>query len=379
MTVAKRVLTFGIPTRTLPDTALRILSFCCLLFISTRFAEAQTWSAKGPIPRGGHSAVFDPSTNRMIVFGGQQELATDLNDVWRLNGATGAGGLTWVSVKPSGVAPAARVGHTAVYASASNRMIIFGGGEGNTSPCQNDVWALENANGNGGTPIWAQLNPAGSLPAARVFGTSVYDSSSDSMILFGGEDCFATNFGDVWVLSHASGVNGTPTWTQLAPSGATPAARAFHTAVYAPASNTMTIFAGESVNGTFFNDVWVLSNANGTGGTPSWTQLTPSGSAPVPREVSSAIYNGTANRMTIFAGIDSGNNPLRDVWVLTNANGLGGTPAWIQISASAIPPAARGSHTAVYNAISNVMTVFGGGAGSIQFNDVFTLTHADGL
>jgi hypothetical protein len=140
----------------------------------------------------------------------------------------------------------------------------------------------------------------------------------------------------------------------------------------------MTIFGGTAIGGTFFNDVWVLSHANGTGGTPSWTQLAPSENAPVPREAMSAIYNDSTNRMTIFGGDSAGGGFLGDAWVLTNANGVGGTPAWIQLPASALSPAPRTVHTAVYNPASNVMTVFAG-AGALTLNDVFILTHADGL
>ena len=51
------------------------------------------------------------------------------------------------------------------------------------------------------------------------------------------------------------------TWTQLSTMGGPPAERVQHTAVYDATNNRMTIFGGYTT-GTFFNDVWVLSNAN---------------------------------------------------------------------------------------------------------------------
>ncbi len=66
------------------------------------------------------------------------------------------------------------------------------------------------------------------------------------------------------------------------------------------------------------NDVWVLSNANGLGGTPVWTQLSPNPDPligyPMPRSSHTAVYDNTNNRMTIFGG-SNGSTTLNDSWV----------------------------------------------------------------
>ena len=69
------------------------------------------------------------------------------------------------------------------------------------------------------------------------------------------------------------------TWTQLSPTGGPPAVRSYPTSVYDPGSNRMIIYGGSSGShaGSQVGDVWVLENANGQGGTPRWTQLSPSG------------------------------------------------------------------------------------------------------
>jgi hypothetical protein len=61
--------------------------------------------------------------------------------------------------------------------------------------------------------------------------------------------------------------------------------------------------------------VWVLSNANGSGGTPAWTQLAPSGSAPSARYNLTAVF--ASGRMIVFDGCWSGGCPGNDVWVLS--------------------------------------------------------------
>src|SRR5260370_13889044 len=66
-------------------------------------------------------------------------------------------------------------------------------------------------------------------------------------------------------------------WSQLSPSGGPPVARQSHTAVFNAASDSMTVFAGAPGTccgpGSQLNDVWVLSSADGLGGTLAWTQL----------------------------------------------------------------------------------------------------------
>ena len=147
----------------------------------------------------------------------------------------------------------------------------------------------------------------------------------------------------------------------------------------------MTIFGGlyyTSPNSNYYylNDVWELNNANGLGGTPTWTQLSPTGGPPPIRSASSAVYAAVNNRMTIFGGVnDTYPYYLNDVWVLSNANGLGGTPVWTQLSPTGSALTTRAGHTAVYDSINNRMTIFGGEnhIGLGRLNDVWVLSNAD--
>src|SRR4029077_17083912 len=225
-----------------------------------------------PIPRVEHSAVYNSRTNRMTIFGGQRSDASVTNDVWVLSNANGSGGVaTWTQLSPPGALPNARSSHSAVYSVAGDSMTIFGGFFGALNPL-NDTWVLSNAGGLAG-PVWTQLLPSSALPPARFDHSAVYDPGTNSMIVFGGVD--GAIYNDVWVLSNANGSGGTPAWTLLNPSGGPPPARFSHTAVYDPTNNVMIVFGGATAGGTGFNDVWVLSNANGSGGASTWTQLVP--------------------------------------------------------------------------------------------------------
>ena len=73
--------------------------------------------------------------------------------------------------------------------------------------------------------------------------------------------------GDVWVLTNANDSGGSPVWAQLHPKwegdgNIQPGARFYSTAVRDPSTNSMIIFGGETVEAVYFQP-WVLSHANG--------------------------------------------------------------------------------------------------------------------
>jgi hypothetical protein len=151
-----------------------------------------------------------------------------------------------------------------VYDPGSNRMIFFGAGPAGSS--DNITWVLSDANGLGGTPTWSQLAPSGTAPSIRDSHTAVYDVASNRMTLFGGNgnvNNVSTEFNDVWVLSSANGLGGTPAWTQLAPTGTLPPSRVLAATVNDPATNRMIVFGGASfLSNVFYNDTWVLTPPN---------------------------------------------------------------------------------------------------------------------
>ena len=185
-------------------------------------------------------------------------------------------------------------------------MIVFGG-SANFTQIFSDVWVLSNANGSGGTPVWTQLSPGGQPPKGGFAPSAVYDPANNIMNVFGGGSTTAA-YNGVWTLSHANGRGGTPQWANIIANGAagSPAKRSGHTAVYDAANNRMIAFGGAAFSGQFsftgFNDVWVLANANGLGGTPVWAKLKITGLAPGGRSGHTAVYDATNNRMMVFAG-----------------------------------------------------------------------------
>ena len=223
-----------------------------------------------------------------------------------------------------------------VYDPGSNRVIVFGGAEtdGDTTTLLNDVWVLTNANGLGGDPAWINITPAsGSIPNPRMMHSAVYDSSNNRMIVFGGStDSEPLN--DVWVLTHANGLdeNGqgtSPSWQPLSVSGDLPAGRQGHTAVFNPSTNRMTIFGGVDAQGGIVDDLWVIEKANGVEGPNTWSSNiifhTSKVSYPDARANHSAVINVENDTMAVFGGLlkDTSSNETssNEAWLLRHASG----------------------------------------------------------
>jgi hypothetical protein len=301
-----------------------------------------------PAARYGHSAAMDSASHRMIAFGGNSWTSA-FNDTWILTNADGQHGQpAWIPVVTAGAPPAASYS-TGMYDPATNRMMLYGGASGT------DVWVLTNANGLGsGTPSWIQLNPTGSLgnlptvltdyekhvydpvrnvmivydstagvwtlshanglggtpvwtllnvpangPSGRAAFTTVYDPGSNRMIVFGGSGG-GTDFNDLWALEQANGLDGTPTWIPL-PTGTNtvPAGRSGHMAVYDPASDAMTIFGGIGLPA----ESWTAAHASGLAQPPVWTLANSGVPVPDARVWCSAVLDTNSFSMIVFGGL----------------------------------------------------------------------------
>jgi N-acetylneuraminic acid mutarotase len=132
-------------------------------------------------------------------------------------------------------------------------------------------------------------------------------------------------------------------WRQLA-SVSPPTAREGHSAIF-DGSGHMIIFGGQDSTGVI-NDVWQYTIA-----TQTWTQLN-SISPPLARKWHRAIYDGGGN-MIVFGGGNLSLTGYNDVWQYAIAG-----QTWTEL-ASPSPPAARISHSAIYNG-SGGMIIFGG-------------------
>jgi hypothetical protein len=216
-------------------------------------ADSATWSAiaaQGQ-PRTDHSAVWFPAEDAMIVFGGRQtdEARSADNSTWRLTlGAAPA----WTRLNLIG-GPSKRFAHTAVYDSTAQRMLVFGGTV-DWKTGENDVWALSLAGGTD-TAAWQRLNPAGTTaPFARYDHGAVYLPALQWMVIFGGTTNGRDPLSDLWALDLSQSP---PVWSRLQPPAPRPPGVWGLAAAYSPVGD-YAVFYGGQVGTDAKPDAWAL-------------------------------------------------------------------------------------------------------------------------
>ena len=223
------------------------------------------------------------------------------------------------------------------------RMIVFGGYDG---AYRDDVWALTLS----GDPTWERLTTSTTSPGPRGIMPMVYDSKRDRMLVFGGWSGKAF-LDDVWALE----LSGAPTWTPIAVTGLPPPARRLHVAVYDPIRDQLVISGGEAQ--VIFDDTWALPL--GDAKPRQWVRLRDT-FVPSARSAQCAVLDPVRHRLVEFSGnrwFDSLSRffPGNDTW----ARDLDGSAPWRELAPAGELPPPRLLASAIYDAASTRMVVFG--------------------
>jgi hypothetical protein len=319
-------------------------------------AGAPSWSplstrTSPPPARYSHTAILDPRNDKMIVFGGWTGVYR--KDTWELSLLDS----TWKSDSQVTNLPAARANHVAVYDTLGRRMlIVWGWGDGQPRNNQHGMLAL--------TGDWTLLSATRRAPQARFASTLVYDAPRDRVVLFGGSNVGA-HLSDVWWFPL-----GGSTWVQQSTGGTTPPGRSDHAAVFDSVNNQMIVMGGRShtygqVDQIRFDDLWTLPLV----GLPNWTPVVPQ-TAPRSRTGESIVLDPAHRRAILFGGL-AGASYKNDTWVLDLVDS-----SWTRIVPLDAPPPVRAEHAAIYDAARDRMIIYGGQDASGLLDDVWELSLA---
>jgi hypothetical protein len=265
----------------------------------------QTWTWDGaawsnvtpgtsPSARGQSAMAFDTVAGVMVLFGGSTGCDTGpLSDTWTWNGSA------WTPIATAH-APAARFGHGMATDPSTGRVLLFGGGPCNrfdaaqqthgctTANAFGDIWTF---NGSDWVPVVSSCSSSsGKVPGSHAgpngAGTGALtarlgvrqamatDPVNHNIVLYGGG--VSTNLvqglgGDTWLL-------GAGACQQVALTN-NPPPRHGHALAYnsvAGASGTgILLFSGGIADFEEFQDTWLFNTSNDT-----WTQLLPAGTSP---------------------------------------------------------------------------------------------------
>ena len=143
-----------------------------------------TWTemapAVSPPKRYGHAMAYDAESDRIILWGANEVGETPMTEeehatIW----AYDYGANTWTAIESTG-GPSYRGGHTMVYHPGTDRIILFGGHHPGDVNFRDETWAYDY-----NTNTWTQLARA-THPSGRRLHTMVYAEAADKMVLFGG-------------------------------------------------------------------------------------------------------------------------------------------------------------------------------------------------
>lgn len=327
---------------------------------ATRWQVLET-DGPTPFPRWHPVVVLDSTSKNLLLFGGR-EWWSNLSDLWR--GSVDSTSVRWtrISARVPEAGPGGRWLASAVYNPRTDRMILFGGSIGYTAPCTDELWILEHVSGRGAPPSWTKIPRSAEWPAPRADHRMAYDAATNRLMLLGGHDCIAPTFDDYWILKHADGTTGTPAWERVVPDtaqGAPAGVRGFAFG-YNAASNRAVAFGGyDHFNRRFFQDAWVLTHANGLGGRPAWQRLKVNGEKPPGRINAVFGYDAAMNRLVVAQGDSSG--VINDAWVLVGADGTTPESRWARLNVPAPMPDPRYGLAAAFDAIGGRLFAFPGG------------------
>ena len=304
-------------------------------FDQNQWREVQPSGSK-PSARFGHTLVFDSKRRRVILFGGQA--GGFFNDTWAYDISANA----WTKLGPAGPLPNERYGHSAIYETARDRMILSHGFT--DSGRFDDTWAFEFA-----TNAWRNISPSANRPLKRCLHHAVYDPTGGQMLLYGG--C-SSGFGpcpqgDLWSFDLASNQ-----WTEKA-SQPSPLPRQHYGTAYDATRDRMIVFGG-SGNGTL-NDTWEYNPR-----TNSWRQLSIPNS-PSARSRVEGTYAADRGAIYFFGGSTSSGNS-NELWEL--ASGVIAEQPAPKISDNGIINVFSGATGAV--APGEIVSIFGENLGPVE-------------
>ena len=213
---------------------------------------SNTWTEKiangapgSPPARYGHSMVWDPVGQRVIMFGGND--GTYKNDWWWYDPLSGTNG-AWIDMTTAAISPTARNGHSMIWDPIKQKVIMFGGyNDLDTSQWKNDLWEY-----NPISNTWTMkiANGKDDSPPARQLHSMVWDPIGQRVIMFGGRGDSNSVKNDLWWYDPVAN-----SWTKQTPF-ISPSARQAHSMVWDTIGQKMIMFGGFDVNGLYKNDLW---------------------------------------------------------------------------------------------------------------------------
>ena len=241
--------------------------------------DGEAWrlaAIDGPSPRKWAAAAYDSNREVVVLHGGREgqgRNGSSLGDTWIWDGRK------WSQVHADGPTP--RDHHRAAYDKVRDRVVLFGGWNGES--LEGDTWEWDGFE-------WKRLARTGPAPRAP-FGLSFHDSLG-FVVLAGGQN-LTRAFADMWAWDGLA-------WKRL--EATVPYSRGFHAMAYSPDSRSVLLFGGRDGD-MLLKDLWAWNG-------DEWSLLSADG--PLRRGIYASAYD---KRKCEFLVHGSGDQ-INGEWVL---------------------------------------------------------------
>ncbi len=309
----------------------RILIGMLFVFIVASIADgAMNWVERtSPVTvRFSAAAVYDENSERILLFGGND--GDYKNDLWSFNG------IEWEEIECGADKPNGREQHAMAYDAERSKVVLFGGVDIYKPGSYGDTWEWNGSE-------WIQRYPTNS-PPPRHRHAMAYDSIRQKTVLFGG--LFGDEpYNDTW---EWDGINWTMIETSIDPGGV-----CGHSMVFDSVSGKVILFGGT------VNDVWEWDGV-------AWTMAETTCDKPEKRWRAGMIYDEERHKIVVFGGLTP--NYVDETWEWDGQN-------WQRVETEN-KPSARISHAMVYYSTKGETILFGGYDGEMK-NDTWSYDGSD--
>ena len=300
-----------------------------------RGQDCGTWTqtdVSGPSARANHAVAYDSERDRLILFGGTDDGGNGSGakqDTWAWKDGA------WTPLATDGPPP--RSGHTMVYDAARDRVVLFGGWNGDYLA---DTWEWDGS-------AWHLR--AGGGPSPRESQVMVYDPARGVTLMFGGAGSEGS-MGDFWQWDGE-------TWSYL--NTKVPPGRFAAVMAYDLSRSVAVLFGG--YDGEYRDDTWEWDGQ-------VWNLAANNGSTP--REGSAMDFDSVRNRCVLFGGSTGPGSFSDQTWEWNGS-------AWTL--RSEVGPSRRNSASLTYDSGSSEFVLFGGYGDPGGFEqDTWTLKFTSG-
>lgn len=298
-----------------------VLSFVLSSFAASAAAQVAWVDANpgtAPCPRKYTVMVWDSVRQRVVLFGGQEDLATYHNDTWEWDGTR------WIELQPAH-RPPAREDHMMAFDSVRGRVVLFGGHDVNVR-FFNDTWEWDGVD-------WQQRTPA-TVPPRRAYGAMAFDPLRGVCTVYGGVDDAIREIGETW---EWNGTDWRVRFPPREPGRRTELAMCWH-----PVRQRITIYGGRTNAGGWLSDQWEFDGA-------TWTDVSTTPRGPALADLR-MVYDTVRDRIVLWGGQGQ---PGNTSWELDNGT-------WVQRGIPAPAPADRQAHTMAFDQARGETVMFGG-------------------